>query len=216
MGWIGKLFSFTFTSRNGAKIADVKFDPGGGATLQGEHFAPPGDDSQPLPGDYPYAAPTARTGGFAVVGYLDPKNDQKAQAGEKRIYARDNAGASVVELWLKADGSAVLSNASGSVTLGADGSVTAQNGAGSHTLGADGSFTAQNGSGALSLAAGGTIDLNGVTIDPSGNIIQPGAATLTAGAGLTVGGQQMKDHYHTQGVDSAGDTQQNTSGPTGP
>jgi hypothetical protein len=57
------------------------------------------------------------------VGYLDPKNEQKAAAGEKRIYSRDGGGNTVVELWLKADGSALLSNGTGAIELKPDGEI---------------------------------------------------------------------------------------------
>lgn len=102
---LGRLLSFIRGSRNGAKLSDVKLDPGGGPNVTAEHFSAPGDDAHPLPGDYVVGVSIQRSGGSAVVGYMDPKNDQKAAAGEKRIYARDGDGKSVAEMWLKNDGS---------------------------------------------------------------------------------------------------------------
>lgn len=119
MGMISKLLSFT--RKEVGSVATV--DPGGGFNRSADHFSAPGDDSYPLPGDFPALVETPRTGGVAAVGYLDPKSDQKAEPGEKRIYARDSDGVAVVELWLKADHSAVLSNALGLIELKADGSV---------------------------------------------------------------------------------------------
>jgi hypothetical protein len=52
MGLIAKLLSFVRVERNGAKINDVKVDPGGGPNITAEHFAPIGDDAHPLPGDF--------------------------------------------------------------------------------------------------------------------------------------------------------------------
>jgi len=117
---ISKLLSFT--RKDAGSVATV--DPGGGLNLSADHFSAPGDDSRPLPDDYVALVETQRTGGVAAVGYMDPKSEQKAEAGEKRIYARDASGAAVVELWLKADSSAVLSNALGLIELKADGSVS--------------------------------------------------------------------------------------------
>lgn len=120
---LGKVLSFIRGTRNGAKLSDVKLDPGGGPNVTGEHFSAPGDDAYPLPGDYIITVDIQRSGGAAVVGYLDPKNDQKATAGEKRIYARSGDGASIVELWLKNTGEATLVNNSGYMTLKPSGEV---------------------------------------------------------------------------------------------
>lgn len=124
MGSIAKLLSFTRVLRNGAKLSDVKLDPGGGANLTAEHFADAGDDSHPLPGDYVATVGIPRDGGQAAVGYADTINDPKAAAGEKRIYGRDaSTGAAVNEVWLKADGSVMIANSNGAIELKADGSV---------------------------------------------------------------------------------------------
>lgn len=121
---LGKLLSFVRGTKNDAKISEVKLNPGGGPNVTAEHFSAPGDDAHPLPGDYVAQIKIQRSGGAAVVGYLDPKSDQKAQAGDKRTYARDTDGNSVAELWLKNDGAIVLENANGSVSIAADGSIT--------------------------------------------------------------------------------------------
>lgn len=164
---LGKILSFIRSIRNGAKISDVKLDPGGGPNVTAEHFSAPGDDSFPLPGDYVVTVAIQRSGGAAVVGYLDPKNDQKTAAGEKRIYARGGNGASIVELWLKNTGEAALVNASGYLTL----------------------------------KANGEIEANGARITPDGDVI-------------TALGVSLNTHTHAQGVDSAGNTQQQTNFPT--
>lgn len=125
MGRIARLLSFTRTITRGAKVSNVKCHLGGGDNLTCQNFSNCNDDSFPLPDDYVITVPNGRTGLSVIVGYIDPRNDQKATAGEKRIYARDSAGASIVELWLKSDGSAVLSNANGSLTLKTNGDVEA-------------------------------------------------------------------------------------------
>ena len=123
MGLIARVKSFTRRIAGGAKLSDVKVDPGGGANITGEHFADSGDDSHPLDSDYAAAMPIRRSGGAVVVGYADPINTPKAAAGEKRIYGRNAAGAAVNEVWLKADSSVIISNALGAIELKADGSV---------------------------------------------------------------------------------------------
>lgn len=124
-GFICKVLSFSHTTENGDKVSEVTVDPGGGANISGVNYSPAGDDSQPLPEDFAVAVPIDGTGVNTIVGYLDINNDQKSGAGEKRIYARDANGNSVVELWLKNDGSVVLSNDNGSVELKTNGKVEA-------------------------------------------------------------------------------------------
>jgi len=124
MGRVAKLLSFVRVDRNGAKISDVKGDPGGGANVTAEHYAAPGDDSVPLAGDYFATVDGPGTGREQAVGYLDPTNSPKAQPGDKRIYARDpGTGGVVAELWLKNTGDVVCSNASGSFELQPGGTI---------------------------------------------------------------------------------------------
>jgi phage baseplate assembly protein gpV len=177
---LGKLLSFIRGMRNGANLYDVKLDPGGGPNVTSEHFAPPGDDAHPLPGDYVVHVAIQRSGGSAVVGYLDPKNDQKAAAGDKRIYARDGDGASIVELWLKNDGTAVLENENGVVTLAANGDISVEGRAISIT--------------GDSISITGPTDINGATISESGEV-------------TTAGGIDLDTHVHggvTSGTSTTG------------
>jgi len=178
MGRIAKLLSFVRVTRNSAKISDVKIDPGGGSNVTAEHFAPAGDDSFPLKTDYLVTNDLPRAGGEAVVDYLDPINTPKATEGDKRIYARDASnGAVSVEVWLKNDGTGILSNANGSFTRNPDGSIKGI-----------------NGSGSFELQAGGNFVVNGVTIDPGGNISTGG--TLNADD-VTADNQNVTLSTHT-------------------
>lgn len=130
MGLIALVKSFTRVVRNGAKISDVKVDPGGGANITGEHFASPGDDSYPLDSDYVILVKNRRSGGYSIVGYADPINDRKSNPGEKRTYGRDpSTGFAVNEVWQKSDGSVMISNALGSAELKADGELLHGSGA---------------------------------------------------------------------------------------
>lgn len=124
MGRVGFLLAFIRTLRNGTNVSDVQVDRGGKDNRTPEHFSAPGDDAYPLAGDYVALLSQTGTGRESVVGYIDPKNLQKANVGDKRIYARDaNTGDQIVELWLKNDGTAIMYNDNGIVTLQPDGEV---------------------------------------------------------------------------------------------
>lgn len=199
MGRIAKLLSFVRVVRNNAKVSDVKVDPGGGANITAEHFASPGDDSSPLPGDYVALITASGSGRESAVGYVDAKSDQKSLSGDKRIYARDGNGLSIGEVWLKNTGEISISNDNGSFTLRPDGSIKGVNGSGSFELAVSGDFL-----------------INGVTIDTTGNITTTGVitgATVAATTNLTVDSKEMGLHTHDQGDDSDGDTQVDTGAP---
>src|SRR5688572_5818346 len=121
MGFLATIVEFVRSIVDGAQAPEAKVDRGGGDALTAYHFAPPGDDSQPLPGDLAYLGGDEGAGTAQILGYQDPKNAGVAGPGEKRIYARSSDGTVVCQVWLKADGSVLLSNQAGSVTLGADG-----------------------------------------------------------------------------------------------
>lgn len=123
MGWVGVIKEFTRIVRGTANTSDVKVDRGGGDIRTPQHFGAPGDDAVPLPGDYVAAVAQTGSGRDSVVGYIDPKNEQKSEPGDRRIYARNSDGDSVVECWLKNDGTAILSNDAGSIELLANGNI---------------------------------------------------------------------------------------------
>lgn len=205
MGRIAKLLSFLRTSRNEAKISDVKADPGGGPNITAEHFADSGDDSHPLPGDYVALNTDSGSGRESAIGYLDPLNEPKAQPGDKRIYGRDSeSGAVVVEVWLKNDGTAIVSNDNGSVTLRPDGGTVVTTPESTFDAAADGSIKGDNGNGSYELQAGGDFLVNGVTIDTSGNVTIPTSLNL---AGKEIAGH---DHPITSGSSAPGPTGPNS------
>lgn len=181
MGFIVKVLSFTRSLRNGANVSDTKADKGGGENITADHFSPIGDDSNPLPGDDAAIVHTEGEGRGAVVAYLDPKVEQKAEAGEKRIYARDENGDQIAEIWLKNTGE-----------------ITAVNNACSVTILPDGSIKGDNGSGSFELQVGGDFVVNGVTIDTSGNISTAGSVSAdsvtSTGQNVTLG-----THTHSSG-----------------
>lgn len=182
MGMIAKVLSSTPITKDNIKATETKVDKGGGYNRTGLQYSAPGDDSQPLPDDSSALIETQQTGGVAAVGYLDPKNDQKAQVGEKRIYARQADGTSICEIWLQADGTIAISNDNGSISLTPAGEIEAA-----------------NGSGNIRLESGGDVDINGVTIDTSGNITTTGtvdAGTVEATTSLKVATKELNGHIH--------------------
>jgi hypothetical protein len=163
------------------KASDVQVDRGGADNRTPQHFSDAGDDSFPLPGDYVATVGQAGTGRDSAVGYIDPNNQQKATAGDKRIYARDPAtGDEVVEVWLKSDGTTTVANANGSFTLAPDGSITGTN--------ANGSF---------SLQVGGDFVVNGVTIAVDGTITTPTAVNSPS---VVANGKELAGHNHPAGT----------------
>jgi hypothetical protein len=123
VGQIGQILEFFRITKGTAKTSDVKVKMAGAINATVDHFAPPGDDSFPLAGDYCALVPQNGEGRLSSVGYIDPQNEQKAQQGDKRVYARDSGGGQVVELWLKNDGSAILTNGAGAIELQSGGNV---------------------------------------------------------------------------------------------
>jgi len=198
MGLIAKLLSFTRVTRRGAKMSDVKVDPGGGPNITPLHYSAPGDDSFPLTTDYAVASKITNSGGAAVVGYLDPINDAKSLEGDKRIYGRDPATQlGVNEVWLQSDGSVVVSNANGSVVLRQDGGCVLTTPLSIFDAAADGSIAGTNGSGSFELEAGGDFVVNGVTIDIAGNIDSP---TSISAPSIVVNGKELGGHTHAAGT----------------
>lgn len=163
MGRIATVLSFLRKTISGSSFSEIEADPGGGPSVTCEHFSSAGDDSHPLKDDYAITISVGdlREGGQIVVGYIDPKNLQKAQKGEKRLYSRSEAGEQACELWLKNDGTTVLENEKGSLKLNADGSQKIEN---------------ENGS--FELKADGTVEINGVIIDVDGNVTVPGDSMI--------------------------------------
>lgn len=125
MGRLSSLVSFVRRTIDGIHTTDVEVDPGGGTNVTGLHASAPGDDAYPLPEDTAIIVPSGGSGRVAVVGYVDTKNEPKAAKGDRRIYSRDGDGVAVAEVWLKADGSIVVTNEQGgSIEMAAGGDVT--------------------------------------------------------------------------------------------
>jgi hypothetical protein len=189
MNIIAKLLEYVI----GEQYATVKLRPGGGFNITAPNFCPAGDDAQPLAGDSALAVQTERSGSFAAVGYSDASNKPKADAGEKRIYARDAEGNQVAEIWLKNTGELTILNNEMTVTLSPDGG-----------------FKAENDNGSFEIGPSGTIKIHDIEVSPS-NIIdsveQMLAQTVTAAKSLSVNSIEVHAHTHTSG---------GSGNPTGP
>lgn len=175
MGFINKLISFARVKRHGVNFSNVEVDPGGGAIKTAEHFEDPGSDSNPLPGDYVATVSHPGAGNVLAVGYLDPVNKPKAAVGEKIIYSRDSEGVLIAEVWLKNDGTLVLSNPKGLFELRADGSIKGQNSIGFFELEMNGDFV-----------------VNTVRIDPQGNL----TATSLSAPSVLANDKELAEHQH--------------------
>lgn len=180
MGLIARVLSFTRVVSNGIQFSDVKMNPDGGSNITGEHFSSPGNDSPPLPGDTAVTVGIPRTGGQVPVGYIDTENEGVAVPGEVRIYGRDSSGNIVNEVWLRADGSVLISNANGSFELKADGSIIGQNSAGSFELEVSGDFVVN---GATITALGDVVTALGRSLDTH---VHPGVTTGPSNTGPPV------------------------------
>lgn len=109
MGRVGEVIS---TERDAAGVLTVRVDPGGGAVVSAEHFAPAGDDSRPRPGDFAAIEGSAGTGTEQITGYHDA-TPGVAEEGEVRKYSRNADDEVVAVLWLKRDGSLELESLNG-------------------------------------------------------------------------------------------------------
>ena len=155
MGSLGEVVEFSRSVVDGKQTPEIKLDRGGGDASTAYHFADPGDDSQPLPTDVAYVGDDEGSGSAQALGYQDPDSAPVAGAGEKRIYARSGPGVMACEVWLKADGTVLVSNPLGSLELQADGAVLVSNAQGSLELTVDGTARITNALGSLELAAAG-------------------------------------------------------------
>lgn len=109
MGRIATVLEFIRETVGTNEIAQVKGDPGGGASFTAQHFDGTGVDAQPLTGDIMATGDSPGANSQHITGYADPKKRGKASQGERRLYCRDaSTGEEVGDLWLKNDGTLVI------------------------------------------------------------------------------------------------------------
>jgi len=151
-------------------------DKGYTAKVTAEQFGPAGDDSAPMAGDTVAIMEIGENGRSIIVGSIDVVNVPKAAAGEKRFYSRGALSVPMAEIWLKKDGTVVISNLAGKVELSATGGLKASNNLGAIDLQSTGGVTVSNTLGKIALSPVGIITLNNlVNIDLLGNIVTTGS-----------------------------------------
>jgi hypothetical protein len=104
MGNIGKALDYLIEYKRKVATPVVKGELYAGVPVNGERYAPSGDDSPPLPDDIVFFSRNQATGQYVYLGTLDQANAPVAAAGEKRLYARDSNGNIVSTIFLKGDG----------------------------------------------------------------------------------------------------------------
>lgn len=126
MARVGKVKRTERREDDGSHRLDVVVDPGGGANVTAPYYAPPGEDSPPLPGDYAALAEAPGRGEKSAVGFQDAKNAGKALDGEKRFYLRDEDGNELAEFYMSRTGLTieVLDSGTLPITLKTAGAVT--------------------------------------------------------------------------------------------
>lgn len=180
----------------------IKADRGASDINQMHHLQPLGDDSKPLPQDDGWTDRTSENGNDIYFGAFDEEN-KIAEAGEKRIYARNATGEAVGHVWIKKDGTIIIANDSYSKVIKPDGSWVETNGAYSKSVSVDGSMTETNGAGTKTLGSDGSFNFNGFIIDPTGAAISPvsvGAPSIAAATSLMVAGKEQAGHKHQTGT----------------
>lgn len=117
MGRLNALISFVRRFVEGVRTSDVQVDAGGRATVTADHASTPGDDSFPLPGDTVITIPRPGSGRQVAIAYMDTAHEPRAEAGEKRIYARKSDGTLACAIWLLNTGDTVFETANGSLIM---------------------------------------------------------------------------------------------------
>jgi hypothetical protein len=110
VGRVGFVITFETSDEGDEQVSAVKVDIGGGENLTPAHFAPPGVDARPLPGDYVATSSHPGDNEESAVGYADPNNAPVALDGEVRLYARAADGTTVAFIHVKADGTVSIND----------------------------------------------------------------------------------------------------------
>lgn len=113
MGFIASVVAFARETVNGTSVPTTRIDAGGGNDSTAGHWASPGDDSPPLPADDAFCVDGGGTGRSGAVGYQDPKNAGRALPGERLLYARDQSGEIVLEIYMKNSGELLIESTAG-------------------------------------------------------------------------------------------------------
>lgn len=170
MGRLAEVLGSQRTSDEAGEGLDVQVDPGGSSPKTVPHFADPGDDSCPLPGDFVALEDSDGSGAEQATGYADTKNAGRAKPGEAGRVGRNAQGKIVCSWYLLEDGTVVISNDNASFRMAQDGTVTINgvkidkdgNVSGPGTIAADGEITAKAGNPATSVTLTQHVHIDGM------------------------------------------------------
>ena len=200
MGRIGKVIKSYIAKLSGsgtnAQFSSVEEFAGDQRTVQ--IFGPCNEDFAPPENCKTLNIPLGRGRGFLIsAAYHNQNIAPVAVHGERRIYSTNQAGTGVMaEVFLKQDGTILIRNATITITVNSSGLLEIE------TTGNTEITSAKS-------IINNDVDIIG-TLNASVSVVSP---TVAAATSLTVDSKEMDDHRHSQGIDSDGDTQQNTNGP---
>lgn len=160
MGRIGNILEIKQTSSEGVESTDIKLDVGGGENITAPQAGPAGIDATPLETDLAITSSSPGDSGENVVGYVDPKNASKGDG--VYLYARDASGAPIADIWVKTDGSVVITTQGVTIEATAAGAAEISNTAGGKVeLLPTGAVFMRNNLGFAGVDASGVATLNG-------------------------------------------------------
>ncbi len=160
MGRVGTILDIEQKSSEGVNTTNVKLDIGGGENITAPQAAPAGIDCTPLETDTAVTSTSPGDSGQNVVGYIDPDNASKGDG--VYLYARTPDGSPVADIWLKSDGSVVVTTSGASIEVAAAGGITMSNTAGGTVdIQADGAVFMRNNFGFITVDKTGVASLNG-------------------------------------------------------
>lgn len=108
MAEIGTVAHVVDDSEGDDKVVNVEAVISDPDSMEGHQGTPSGIDSKPQEGDYAVGVQLPGSSQWAIIGYMDPKNQSLVEEGEIRIYSRDSGGNAAIEFILKSDGTAEM------------------------------------------------------------------------------------------------------------
>ena len=200
MGRLGRVIKSYIDKLSGsstdAQVASVEEFAGDQRTVQ--IFGPCNEDFAPPENCKTLNIPLGRGRGFLIsAAYHNQQITPVAIHGERRIYSTNQAGDTVkAEIFLKQDGTILIDNGDVTITAHPSGLLEIET------------------TGNTEITSAKTIINNDVDIIGSLDVsVKIDAPTIDAASSLVVNSKEMDTHTHPQGIDSDGDTQQNTGGP---
>ena len=199
MGRIGKVIKSFIAKLSGsstdAQFSSVEEFAGDQRTVQ--VFGPCNEDFAPPENCKTLNIPLGRGRGFLIsAAYHNQQIAPAALPGERRLYSTNQAGDTVTaEVFLKQDGTVLIKNAEVTITVSPSGLLEIL------TTGNTEITSAK-------MIINNDVDIIG-SLDVSVKIDAP---IIDASTTMSVNSKDVETHKHSQGVDSDGDTEQDTSG----